>query len=146
MEAGKRGGSGRLLIVDDDATARLVLAAMVEECGVEVAFACDGGDAKRRMEAVNPDVVVCDFMMDDMRGDELSRWMKSHEKWRFVPVVAVTQLDNPILSADLIASGADSVVTKTEAPRTLSAHVMAALRLRRQYTLAAERGESIRRQ
>lgn len=135
--------SGRLLIVDDDPTARLVLAAMVQECGVQVAFACDGGDAKRRMDAVNPDVVICDFMMSDMRGDELSRWMKAHEKWRYVPVVAVTQLDNPILCADLMASGADSVVTKADAPQMLSAHVLAALRLRRQYAmLAAEGGQS----
>lgn len=121
----------RVLIVDDDATARLALAAIVGGDDVEVTFACDGLDARRRMDAIRPDVVICDFVMEQMRGDELSSWMKAHERWRLVPIIAVTQLDNPILYADLLGAGADSVVAKEHAARMLKAQVDAALRMRR---------------
>ncbi|MGB7214915.1 MAG: response regulator [Gammaproteobacteria bacterium] len=123
----------RVLIVDDDATARLALAAMLRGDNLDVMFACDGWDARSRMDAISPDVVVCDFVMDQMRGDELSSWMKTHEKWRLVPFIAVTQLENPILFADLLDAGADSVVAKEKAPRMLKAQVNAALRMRRHF-------------
>lgn len=121
----------RVLIVDDDATARLALAALIRGDDLDVTFACDGLDARSRMDAIRPDVVICDFVMDQMRGDELSSWMKAHEKWRLVPFIAVTQLENPILYADLLGAGADSVVAKENAPRMLRAQLDAALRMRR---------------
>lgn len=129
----RRTAKERVLIVDDDATARLALAAMIRGDDLDVAFACDGLDAINRMDAIEPDVVICDFVMDQMRGDELSSWMKAHEKWRLVPIIAVSQLDNPILYADLLGAGADSVVAKEKAPRMLRAQLGAALRMRRQY-------------
>src|SRR5690606_31302739 len=86
----------RVLIVDDDAAARLALAAMIRGDDLDVAFACDGWGARSRMDAIDPDVVICDFVMDQMRGDELSSWMKSRDKWKLVPIIAVTQLENPI--------------------------------------------------
>lgn len=121
----------RVLIVEDDAAARLALAAMVRADDLDVVFACDGLDAIRRIDAIEPDVVICDFVMDQMRGDELSSWMKAHERWRLVPIIAVSQFDNPILHADLLGAGADSVVTKENAPRILKAQLRAALRMRR---------------
>lgn len=122
-----------VLIVDDDSTARLALAAAAHADGHRIAFACSALDAQERMEHIDPDVVVCDLMMEEMRGDDLCRWMKSHPQWRLVPIVAVTELDNPILRADLLGSGADSVLTKKNVSRELRAHVLAALRVRSTY-------------
>jgi len=122
-----------VLIVDDDATARLALAASAHAEGYHISFACSGTDAQERMDDIGPDVVVCDLMMETVRGDDLCRWMKAHPKWRLVPIVAVTELDNSILRADLLAAGADSVLAKKNVARELGAHVMAALRVRETY-------------
>jgi len=85
---------------------------------------------RRRLEDIDPDVIVCDLMMDDLRGDEFIRWLKGHEKWRLVPVIAVTQLDNPLVRVDLLDSGADAVLAKSAVRSELRAYVAAALRTR----------------
>lgn len=78
-------------------------------------------------------MIVCDLMMDDLRGDEFIRWLKEHKKWRLVPVIVVTQLDNPLVRVDLLDSGADAVLAKSAARRELRAYVAAVLRTRSIY-------------
>lgn len=120
-----------VLIIDDDATARLALAAMLGSDKHRFVFATSATEVCQRLANIDPDVIVCDLMMDDMRGDEFFRWLKSDEKWQRVPVIAVTQLDNAIVRADLLDAGADVVLSKNIAPCELRAYVAAALRTRR---------------
>lgn len=126
-----------VLIIDDDATARLALAAMLGSDGHRIAFATSASEVCNRLSDIDPDVILCDLMMDEMRGDEFFRWLKSNEKWQRVPVIAVTRLDSSIVRADLLDSGADIVLSKNIAPRELRAYVAAALRTRRMYARAA---------
>ncbi len=126
-----------VLIIDDDATARLALAAMLASDGNRIAFATSAAEVRHRLDGIDPDVILCDLMMDEMRGDEFFRWLKSSEKWQRVPVIAVTQLDNSIVRADLLDAGADIVLSKNIAPRELRAYVAAALRTRRMYASVA---------
>ncbi|HEY6642743.1 response regulator [Povalibacter sp.] len=122
-----------VLIIDDDATARLALAAMLGADQHRIAFATSAAEVCNRLRDIDPDVIICDLMMDDMRGDEFFRWLKSDEKWRRVPVIAVTRLDNSIVRADLLDAGADIVLSKSISPRELRAYVAAVLRTRRAY-------------
>jgi len=131
--AGEDPTSPLVLIIDDNATARLALAAMLGGGGYRIAFATSASEVRNRLSNVDPDVILCDLMMDEMRGDEFFRWLKSHPTWQRVPVIAVTQLDNAIVRADLLDAGADIVLSKNIAPRELRAHVSAALRTRRMY-------------
>lgn len=120
----------KVLIIDDDATARLALAAMLGDQH-RIVFATSAAEVRSRLCDIDPDVIVCDLMMDDMRGDEFFRWLKSDEQWQRMPVIAVTRLDSAIVRADLLDAGADIVLSKTIAPRELRAYVSAALRTRR---------------
>lgn len=124
-----------VLIIDDDATARLALAAMLGD-GYRIVFATSASEVCHRLCGIDPDVIVCDLMMDEMRGDEFFRWLKANEKWQRVPVIAVTRLDNPIVRSDLLEAGADMVLTKNISPRELRACVAAVLRTRRLYESA----------
>jgi len=126
-----------VLIIDDDATARLALAAMLGSDGHRIAFATSASEVCNRLCDIEPDVIICDLMMDEMRGDEFFRWLKSSDKWQRVPVIAVTRLDSPIVRADLLDSGADIVLSKNVAPRELRAYVAASLRTRRMYASMA---------
>lgn len=125
--------SALVLIIDDDATARLALAAMLSTDGHRIVFATSASEVCNRLSDIDPDIIVCDLMMDEMRGDEFFRWLKSNETWRRVPVIAVTRLDNAIVRADLLDAGADIVLSKNIAPRELRAYVSAALRTRRMH-------------
>ena len=122
-----------VLIVDDEPSARLTLAAMMEPESCRIVFATGAAGLHERLERINPDVIICDVVMEDMCGDEFFRWLKAHERWHLVPIVAVTRLDSPVVRADLLEAGADSVLVKPCRPQELRAHVHAALRTRRAY-------------
>lgn len=122
-----------VLIIDDDPTARLALAAMVTPDEYRLSFASDAADARARMAQVNPDVILCDLVMKDMCGDELFRWLQSHPEWSLVPVICVTRIDSVVVRADLLRAGADAVLVKPCNGSELRATVQAALRTRRKY-------------
>lgn len=96
-----------------------------------MSFSTSASDARSRLSKLDPDVIICDLMMEDLRGDEFVRWLKDHERWKLVPVIAVTQLDDSLVRVDLLDAGAHAVLAKSAARRELRAHVAAALRTRR---------------
>lgn len=127
------GHSESVLIVDDDPTARLALAAMLAPDEYRVTFATDAAEVRKRLSLIDPDVVICDLVMRDMCGDEFIRWMQGHGRWRLVPIISVTRVDSRVVRADLLLSGADAVLLKPCDPHELRAQVRAALRTRRKY-------------
>jgi DNA-binding response OmpR family regulator len=128
-----------VLIVDDDPTVRLALAAMISPDEYRVVFATDAAELHTRLQLVEPDVILCDLIMEEMCGDEFIRWIQSHERWHLVPIIAITRLDNPVVRADLLLAGADAVLVKPCNGQELRAHVKAALRTRRKYERLATR-------
>lgn len=58
----------RVLIVEDDPDALLVLRVGLEAAGFETSLAADGGTALRRIEAERPDLVLLDLMLPVMDG------------------------------------------------------------------------------
>ena len=84
------GGAGcSLLLVDDDALARLATAAALREMGHEVAEARDGEEAlivlgQRR----DLRVVVTDYAMPQMNGAELALMVR--RDWPDLPVIMIT--------------------------------------------------------
>ena len=132
-----------VLIVDDDPTARLALAAMMEPDDYRVVFATDAAEARTRLALVDPDVILCDLIMGEMCGDEFIRWLQLHERWSLVPIIAVTRIDSPVVRADLLLAGADAVLVKPCRGPELRAHVKAALRTRRRYEQLAMRDTQV---
>jgi DNA-binding response OmpR family regulator len=122
-----------VMIIDDDATARLALAAMIAPDDYELAFAADASDARERMDLIDPDLIICDLVMKEMCGDELFRWLQADARWSLVPVICVTRLDNPVVRTDLLRAGADAVLVKPCNGAELRAQVKVALRTRRKY-------------
>jgi two-component system phosphate regulon response regulator OmpR len=128
-----------VLIIDDDATARLALAAMISPDEFELVFATDAADARSRMALIDPDLIICDLVMKEMCGDELFRWLQSDPRWSLVPVICVTRLDNTVVRTDLLRSGADAVLVKPCNGKELRAQVQVALRTRWKYLRLALR-------
>ena len=62
---------GRVLVVDDEATARATLADILADQGYAVETAADGNNALVKLEAFNPHVVLTDLDMPGMTGMEL---------------------------------------------------------------------------
>lgn len=122
-----------VLIVDDDGAARLALCGLLWSEGYRIAFSVSADDARDRLADIKPDVILCDLIMQGTNGDEFCAWLKSHSDWRYVPVIAVTCVNNPIATAALLDAGADDVIVKPVKARELQARVGAALRTRERY-------------
>jgi DNA-binding response OmpR family regulator len=128
-----KGVAGRpdtVLIIEDDATMRLALACMVADAHRQVVLARSADDALERMPLVDPDIVICDLLMDGMNGREFCQRMKSARRWRHVPILVVTRMDEQPIITDLLKSGADDVLVKPVHPGELRARLVCRLRTR----------------
>ncbi|HEV8517009.1 MAG TPA: response regulator, partial [Burkholderiales bacterium] len=85
--------AGRLLLVEDDDTARALIRPLVERQGWEVMEATNGRVALDRLKEARPDAIILDLMMPEMDGFEFIAELRNHPGWHAIPVVVVTALD-----------------------------------------------------
>jgi CheY-like chemotaxis protein len=80
----------QVLVVEDDPALREIFAGALRGYGHEVRVAGDGTEALQRLEnGWAPCVVFLDLRMPGMDGWELSRRLRTDDRWRDVPVVVV---------------------------------------------------------
>jgi CheY-like chemotaxis protein len=65
-----------ILVVEDEAPIRELLAVILRDLGYHVEEAMNGREAMALAEEHRPDLVISDVMMPVMGGPELCRWMK----------------------------------------------------------------------
>jgi signal transduction histidine kinase len=123
----------RVLIVDDEATARDTLEAFLYKEGHELYFAGNGQEALAQLETVCPDTILLDVMMPEMDGFTLCRRLKAHEQWRHIPVILISALDDKESLVRGLDAGADEFLTKPVNSLELRARLRNMLRLKRQY-------------
>ena len=81
--------SARILIVDDEHNTREAMARYLR-LRFNVATAADGGEAIELLKHEDFDLVLTDLWMPEMSGSELAEILAGDERFRSVPVVAVT--------------------------------------------------------
>jgi DNA-binding response OmpR family regulator len=104
----------RVLIVDDDEDARILLERALAKGGLalEVVSAVDGRDALERSAAAPPHAVITDVMMPRMNGLALCAALRAASATARVPVIMVTALEDEDDRAAGLAAGADAYLTK----------------------------------
>ena len=80
----------RVLVVDDKQENRQVVVNLLNLTGFETKEAVNGEDAIAKFEAWEPHLILMDMRMPVMDGFEAIRLIKSTEKGRHTPVIAVT--------------------------------------------------------
>ncbi len=100
----------RILVVDDEASARSGLERLLRDEGFTVETA-DGGQAALALIAENPpDVVITDLKMPGMDGVELMN--RLHETQRDMPVVVATAFGEVSAAVAAMRGGAEDFLTK----------------------------------
>jgi CheY-like chemotaxis protein len=103
----------KVLVAEDDATTRQLIARMLE---AEGASAIQCSDGKRCWQTLldNPDIklVVTDMYMPEMPGSELIAKMKSEESTREIPIIMVSGRVKLSEIDSILALGADRFLPK----------------------------------
>jgi CheY-like chemotaxis protein len=96
-----------ILIVDDEAPIRELLAWILRDLGFQVQEAINGREAMALASTDPPDLVISDVMMPIMGGPELCRWVKA-ELEPAPPVILTSSVGVHVARG----SGADAFVRK----------------------------------
>lgn len=122
--------SGRILVVDDVATNRLILQAKLASAYFDVLLADCGQKALEVAKAELPDMILLDVMMPDIDGYTVCQELKSNPDTAHIPIIMVTaanQVEERIRGLDV---GADDFLSKPINDLTLFARVRNLLRVK----------------
>ncbi len=100
----------RVLVVDDEPSARSGLEKLLRQDGYDVDAAADGQIALGIATERPPDVVVTDLKMPRMDGIELVK--KLHEQDKYLPVIVVTAFGDVSSAVNAMRAGAYHFLTK----------------------------------
>jgi len=131
--------SGKVLIVDDDASGRATIEALLFGRGYELVFANSGMEALEKAGAHVPDLILLDVMMPDIDGFQVCERLRSDPLLAQVPVVMVTALDDRDSRLRGLLAGADDFVSKPVDGTELRARVRTITQLNRYRRLLTER-------
>jgi signal transduction histidine kinase/ActR/RegA family two-component response regulator len=111
----------RILVLDDEADAREVVAALLEGCGAAVLTAGSVADALGILQREQPDVLVADIEMPGEDGYSLIRKVRDlpSDRGGQTPVVALTAYASASDSVKLLGAGFDRHVPKPVQPSEL---------------------------
>ncbi len=118
----------RILLVEDEAAIRQMLAFNLTRAGFEVDEAEDCSTARQRIADVRPDLVLMDWMLPDSSGLELTRALRRDEANRDLPIIMLTAKAQECEKVIGLEGGADDYMTKPFSSKELIARINALLR------------------
>jgi class 3 adenylate cyclase len=122
-----RGQPSRILIVDETAANRDLLAPRLLREGHEIETAENAADALDRLVGVTFDLILLDFILPGMDGLELLCRLKSNLHTRHIPVIMISALDEADGAIRCIEAGAEDYLPKPFNPVLLRARINASL-------------------
>lgn len=107
-----RGGSKRVLVIDDRRDALLINQMLLQQLGHEVAIASNGEEGVERARSFAPDIVLCDLTMPGMNGFEVARRLRAEPSTAELRLVAVSGHSVDEFDNLALAAGFDEQVVK----------------------------------
>lgn len=108
-----KGGKFRVLAVDDDPKIlKMIHTVLSSEEGLEVATAESGFQAGVKVSNWIPDIILLDMLMPEMNGFEVCKQLKSDEKTKDIPIIAVTVLKDPKETKKMFSCGITDYLSK----------------------------------
>lgn len=104
--------SASLLVVDDNPTNLAVVCAHLSKCGYRMLTAENATSALRRLDRVQPDLILLDAMMPDMNGFDLAQVIRKREDYNGQPIIFMTALDDMDSKLLGFESGGVDYITK----------------------------------
>lgn len=116
-----------ILVVDDDADIRSVIAFKLTRAGFTAFEEGDGEAGLAAAAQERPDVLLIDWMMPRLSGLELCLAVRADPELRSTPVIMLTAKAQEPDIERAFAAGADDYIVKPFSPRELVSRVQAVL-------------------
>ncbi len=123
----------RALVVDDSADVRRMIARLLVRNGIEVSEAQNGLQALGLVETHNEpyDIIITDYFMPEMCGDELCRLLRQREEMKNVPRFFVSAFDDRDSTLEFFKAGASDYLRKPFIEEELQAKIEIHLRAKK---------------
>lgn len=123
--------TGALLVVDDNEINRDMLSRRLRRQGYTVEAAENGRRALDMIASYNFDLVLLDIMMPDLDGYQVLAQLKNDVRYRGIPVIMISALDEIESVVRCIEMGAEDYLPKPFDPVLLRARIGASLEKKR---------------
>lgn len=120
--------ASKILIVEDEAPIREMIAFHLSRAGYETLEAEDCRQARELLADERPDLALVDWMLPDMSGLELTRTLKRDNEHEDLAIILLTARADEHDKVSGLEGGADDYVTKPFSPKELIARIQAVLR------------------
>ena len=108
-----------ILVIDDSASLRQVVAMALQGAGYEVLQAGDGLSALALLDGRKVHMAVCDVNMPRMNGIEFVKAAKALPNYRFLPILMLTTESQEEKKQEGKAAGAKAWMVKPFSPASL---------------------------
>jgi CheY-like chemotaxis protein len=115
------------MLVEDSRTQAIQLTHMLEQEGWEVVWASTAQKAMEEIDRAVPDMIVLDYFLPGIRGDELCRRIRMNIDTRAIPILMLTTEVTDETEVHVLESGADGFVPKSADSSILLARIRALL-------------------
>lgn len=119
----------RILVVDDDKAVSLYLKKILIDGGHTVTTASNGKEAMGKVLESNPQIIISDWVMPEMDGLALCKFVRSTAEGRKIYFLILTSLENEDSLVEAFEAGADDYVVKPLNPKVLVARLRAGQRM-----------------
>lgn len=106
------GSQPDILLVDDNPQNLRLLRTMLKEYGYKVRATLSGGLALKAVEVVQPDLILLDINLPDMKGYQVCEILKADQKTADIPVIFVSALDEVLDKVTAFEVGGVDYITK----------------------------------
>lgn len=121
---------GKILIVDDVSTNRIVFKVKLTAAGYQTVMAADGQSCLRLAGAEQPDIILLDLFLPDRSGIEVLKSLKAHPQTRRIPVVMFSSEADGAMRLAALRAGAEDFMARPIDDQTLMARLRGLLRAR----------------
>lgn len=122
--------AGKVLIVDDVATNRIVLKVKLTAAFYDTFQAADGAEAIQMARSARPDLILLDIELPDMSGIEVCRALKADRATADIPIIVITAFPDADRRLEALTAGAEDVLWKPIDDLVLLARMRSLLRAR----------------
>lgn len=117
----------KILVVDDEPDAVVLLSIRLKSCGYDVISAPDGKACLKKAVEENPDLIILDILMPEINGLEVCRCLKKSDRTKDIPVIMLTAKGSDTDKVVGRVIGADYYIAKPFNPEDLLSKMKTAL-------------------